>query len=88
MKDEDIEGTLREFIRRELLDDPAYPLRDDEPLVSGGLVDSFMVAHLAVFVEERFGVYVPDTLLLSAEVDTIERLAAFVRANRSAAGRR
>ena len=82
IREGDVEGMLRDFIRRELLNDPSYPLGDDEPLVSGGLVDSFMVAHLAVFIEQAFGVYVPDTLLLSSEVDTVAGLARFVRANR------
>jgi acyl carrier protein len=82
MTDGEIVQVLREFVRRHLLRDPHYPLRDDEPLVSAGLIDSFMVAHLAVFVEQRFGVYLPDVVLLSDEMDSLERIAAFVRANR------
>jgi acyl carrier protein len=82
MTDGEIVQVLREFVRRDLLRDPHYPLRDDEPLVSAGLIDSFMVAHLAVFVEQRFGVYLPDVVLLSDEMDSLERIAAFVRANR------
>lgn len=82
MTDGEIVQVLREFVQRDLLRDPQYPLRDDEPLVSAGLIDSFMVAHLAVFVEQRFGVYVPDVVLLSDEMDSLERIAAFVRANR------
>ena len=78
----EIARTLREFICRDLLDDPTYPLRDDTPLVSGGLIDSFMVAHLAVYVEQTFGVHLPDVILLSAEVDTVERIVAIVRAAR------
>ena len=82
MTDSEIAQILREFIQRDLLNDPGYPLRDDEPLVSAGLIDSFMVAHLAVFVEQKFGVYIPDVVLLSVEMDTLERVASFVQANR------
>jgi acyl carrier protein len=80
--DPEIARTLREFICRELLNDPSYPLRGDTPLVSGGLIDSFMVAHLAVFIEQTFGVHLPDVILLSDEVDTVERIVAIVEAAR------
>ena len=71
---------LREFIRRELLMDPGYPLGDDEPLLSSGLIDSFLLAHVAVYVEETFGVYVPDAGLTADDVDTVGRMADLVLA--------
>ena len=80
--DPEIARTLREFICRDLLNDPTYPLRNDAPLVSGGLIDSFMVAHLAVFIEQTFGVHLPDVILLSEEVDTVERIVAVIQAAR------
>jgi acyl carrier protein len=74
-----VEG-LREFIRRELLMDPSYPLAEDEPLITGGLIDSFLLAHVAVYVETAFGVYVPDADLTTEDVDTVGRMADLVMA--------
>ena len=65
---------LREFVRRELLRKPDYSLADNEPLITGGLIDSFALAQVGVFVENTFGVYLPDTDLTAANMDTIERM--------------
>ena len=59
MNDADIRQKLRAFIARDLIRDVAYPLTDTEGIVSGGLMDSFALAELGVFVENEFDVYIP-----------------------------
>ena len=75
----EIIGRLRTFILTELMQHPEYPLRDDEPLMSGGLVDSFCVAHIGVFIETTWGVYIPDPELTVEAMDTLELIAARVQ---------
>lgn len=77
----DIEGTLRTFISSEVLRDPEYPLKPEQSLVRGGLVDSHGLVQIAVFVEQRFGVVIPDTDLAELELDTVAALAARIRAD-------
>jgi acyl carrier protein len=74
----DLKSQLRTFICRELIRNPNYPLRDDEPLVTGGLIDSFAIAQVGVFVEKAFKVYVPDTELTVDNMDSVEKMAACV----------
>ena len=74
----DLKSQLRTFICRELIRNPNYPLRDDEPLVTGGLIDSFAIAQVGVFVEKAFKVYVPDTELTVENMDSVEKMAACV----------
>ena len=69
---------LRTFICTELMQHPSYPLRDNEPLMSGGLIDSFCIAHIAVFIEQAWGVYIPDTELTVENMDTLDLIAARV----------
>ncbi len=69
---------LRDFVRGELLRKPDYQLADDEPLVTGGLIDSFALAQVGVFVEGAFGVYLPDTDLNVANMDTISRMVTCI----------
>jgi hypothetical protein len=69
---------LRTFICTELMQHPAYPLRPDEPLMSGGLIDSFSVAHIAVFIEHAWGVYIPDPEVTVENMDTLDLIAARV----------
>jgi acyl carrier protein len=74
----DLKNQLRTFICRDLIRNPNYPLRDDEPLVTGGLIDSFAIAQVGVFVEKAFKVYVPDTELTVDNMDSVEKMAACV----------
>jgi acyl carrier protein len=73
-----VRESLRTFITKELIRDPAYALGDDEKIITGGLVDSFSLAELAVYVERAFGVYIPDPELTVAEMDTLDQIVARV----------
>jgi acyl carrier protein len=71
-----VKEKLKEFVCTELLGDPDYPLRYDEPLITGGLIDSFSLAQVGVFVEDTFNIYIPDTDLTVEAMDTIDLMAA------------
>lgn len=76
----EIREKLRQFIVEELLRRSDYRLEDDEPLISGGLIDSFSLAYIGVFIENAFGVYIPDTDLTVANMDSLDQMVARVRA--------
>lgn len=76
MNENEIKETLRAFIVEELLGRPGYALQENEPLITGGLIDSFSLAHIGVFVEDAFGVYIPDTDLTVANMDTLNQMVA------------
>jgi acyl carrier protein len=65
---------IKQYLCSELLNRSDYPLRDDEPLITGGLIDSFSLAYLGVFIEETFGVYIPDSDLTVAQMDTLDQI--------------
>jgi acyl carrier protein len=69
---------LRAFITADLVRDPTYPLTDTEGIITGGLMDSFALAELAVFAEREFGVYIPDSDLTVAKMDTLDQMVARV----------
>ena len=74
----EIISQLRDFICTELMQHPSYPLANDEPLMSGALIDSFCVAHIGVFIEQAWGVYIPDPELTVEGMDTLNLIAARV----------
>ncbi len=74
MDREDVKQKLRKFICSELLNNSDYPLKDDQSLIVGGLIDSFSLAQVGVFVEDAFGIYIPDTDLTVANMDTLNRI--------------
>jgi acyl carrier protein len=69
---------LRRYIARDLIRDASYVIADDEGIITGGLMDSFSLAELAVYIEKEFGVYIPDTDLTVAKMDTLDQIVARV----------
>ena len=69
-----VKDTLRTFVLAELIRNPGYDLQDDEPMITGGLIDSFSLAHFGVFVEETFNIYIPDTDLTVENLDTLDQM--------------
>ena len=79
MDEQTIREKLRTFIVRELIRDERYLLGDDEGIITGGLMDSFALAELGVFVEDAFGVYIPDSDLTVEKMDTLNLMVARVQ---------
>jgi acyl carrier protein len=75
----DIETTLTEYILTQVLKRPKYVLGKDAALISSGLIDSFHLVDLAVFIEEKFGVRIDDSELNADTFDSIAQLSALIR---------
>jgi acyl carrier protein len=78
MSDE-VTTQLAGYITTKILKQPKRVLKDDEPLISSGLIDSFHLVDLALFVEENFGVQLDDSELNRDTFDTLEQLGALIR---------
>jgi acyl carrier protein len=78
MEPSQVRDALRSFVLNDMIRLPSYDLQDDEPLITGGLVDSFSLALFGVFAEERFGVYIPDPELTVENLDTLNQMVARV----------
>lgn len=73
-----IRESLRDFITRELIQDPDYLLHNTDAIITGGLIDSFALAELAVFIEQAFDVYLPNPELTVEKMDTLNLIVARV----------
>ena len=62
----------------------ASDFNDDTELFSGGFIDSFTMASLLEFVEEKAGVQVEQSDVNLENFDTVSRIIAFVEKQRSA----
>ena len=65
---------VRAFTLKELLKNPDYVLKDDEPLFSSGLIDSFAMAQVGGFIETEFDLYIPDPELTVENMDTVAQI--------------
>ena len=73
-----IRTKIKDFITRELIRDEDYDLQNDEKIITDGLMDSFSLAELGVYVEDEFDVYIPDSDLTIAKMDTLDLMVARV----------
>lgn len=69
---------LETFIAKKILKQPNRKIGADEALISGGVIDSFSLMDLALFVEDTFGVRIEDTELNAQTFDSLTQLAALI----------
>jgi acyl carrier protein len=80
----EIKETISKYIAEEILQQPGRTVKEDEALITGGLIDSFRLMDLGLFVEDTYGVIIEDTELNADTFDTVAQLAALVEERRSA----
>lgn len=76
---DDILNTLAAHIAAEILKQPNRRIAPDEPIISSGLIDSFHLVDLGIYVEDTFGVRIDDSELNRDTFDTLEQLTALIR---------
>ena len=69
---------LEEQIAKEILKQPGRKLGVQEALISSGVIDSFSLVDLSLFVEDTWNVIIDDTELNAETFDTLEQLAALI----------
>ena len=69
---------LNEYIATKILKQPNRTLKPDEALISSGLIDSFSLVDLAMFVEDKFGVRIDDSELNAGTFDSLTQLADLI----------
>ncbi len=83
----DTERDLRQFIADNfILDDQAGELAGDASLTQAGVLDSMGVLELIMFIEERFGIKVPDEDTLPENLDSIDRIVRYLSGRLAATG--
>jgi acyl carrier protein len=74
----EIIAPIAKFIAEKILKQPNKVITADEALISSGLIDSFSLMDLALFVEDTFGVRIEDTELNAETFDNLNQLAALI----------
>lgn len=75
---------VRNFILDTFLftDDPSA-LDDDDSFLDKGIIDSTGVLELVMFLEDELGVQVSDAELIPENLDSVNRVSAFVARKKS-----
>jgi acyl carrier protein len=73
---------VEKYIASQILKQPNRKIIATEPLISSGLIDSFSLMDLALFIEDTFGVRIEDTELNANTFDNLNQLAALITARK------
>jgi acyl carrier protein len=76
-------ATLEEYISSKILKQPGRKIQSTEKLISSGLIDSFSLVDLALFVEDTFNVHIDDTELNPQSFDNLDQLAGLIESRRA-----
>ena len=74
----EISNQLLTYIVTEILRQPKRVIKPDEKIISSGLIDSFHLVDLGLFVEDKFGVRIDDSELNADTFDTVEQLVKII----------
>jgi acyl carrier protein len=75
---DEIMTTIAKQIASEMLKQPKRIIQSDEPLISSGLIDSFHLVDLALFIEDTYGVVVDDSELTANTFDNLRQLTSII----------
>jgi acyl carrier protein len=81
----DITSRVRQFITTNFYVADPNALSNAAPLLDQGIIDSTGVLEVITFLESEFGVRVDDAEITPDNLDSIERIAAFVQKKKAAA---
>jgi len=66
-----ISDKIADFIRRELSKDKNLRIDRETKFISSGLVDSFSLIRLLVFIEDEFCIVIPDEAATAEAMDSV-----------------
>lgn len=75
----DVQASIARYIAAQYLKTPTRIIQPDEALISSGLIDSFNLVDLAVYVEDTYGVHMDDTELNRETFDTLHQLTRLIQ---------
>ena len=74
---------IEKYIATQILKQPSRKIAADESLISSGLIDSFSLMDLALFVEDTFGVRIEDTELNANTFDNLTQLTSLIKSRKA-----
>ena len=70
-----IKDTVLQYVKNEYLEtDDDREITYDTPLISGGIVDSFSMVSLKVFLETKFNIQIPDAKASPEAFDSVNNI--------------
>jgi acyl carrier protein len=72
-----------QFVREEYLEDESMEINVDTPLISSGIVDSFSMVSLKMYLEDKYDIKMTDEEASTEAFDTVSSICHLVDAIRA-----
>jgi acyl carrier protein len=69
-----MEEKIIAFIKKDLLHDPDIIITPETKLISGGVIDSFSLVSLHVYLQKEFGKRIPASKVTASSFDTVKQI--------------
>ena len=77
---DELKKAVRDYVVKEYLEDgDDREVREDTPLITGGIVDSFSMVSLKRFLERKYSIQIPAAQATPQAFDTVNSIADLVR---------
>jgi acyl carrier protein len=75
-----VKDTILEYVKKEYLEtDDDREITYDSPLISGGIVDSFSMVSLKVFLETQYNIQIPDAIASPEAFDSVNNIVNLLK---------
>jgi acyl carrier protein len=75
-----IKDTILQYVKNEYLEtDDDREITYDTPLISGGIVDSFSMVSLKVFLESKYKIQIPDAKASPEAFDSVNNIVNLLK---------
>ncbi len=77
---EELKDVVLEYVKNEYLEeDDDEEIGYDTPLISGGIVDSFSMVSLKVFLEKKCNIEIPNAKATPEAFDTVNKIVELAK---------
>ena len=77
---EELKQLLIDYVKKEYLDeDSDQEITEHTPLISSGIVDSFSMVSLKLFLEKKFRIQIPDDRATPEAFDSVNDIIKLLR---------
>ena len=77
---EDIKKTILDYIKKEYLDeDSDQDIHEDTKLITSGIVDSFSMVSLKMFLEKKFLIKIPNEKATPEAFDSVDSIVKLLK---------
>jgi acyl carrier protein/D-alanine--poly(phosphoribitol) ligase subunit 2 len=69
-----------DYVKKEFLeDDSNMEIKEDTPLISSGIVDSFSMVSLKTFLEKKYKIQIPDAKATPEAFDSVNNIISMLK---------